>query len=1302
MLTLFALLQTNSFRQYVLRIAYRQLAETFGAQVRMRDFTLRLSGFTPTVDMYDVVVDSPPPFSRAPLLKADHISVAVKIVSLLSRELRLNDIEVDHPIIHIFVDKDGDNNLPKPEDTGQHRTSVFDIGVSQVQLIQGEFVYNDRQTSIDADLRNLQFQSTFDPIDRRYSGTLIYSDGAVRLGEMYSVAHGLNSEFEATPKGFNLKRGVLTSGRSQVEITATLEDYTKPRIQARYQATADSADLSRILKNDSLPAGTVQLEGTGQYEHQQNQPFLAALTLSGNINSKLLRISTPKSRADVHYLDGRFELHNGDLDVQDLRGRIFDGSFAGSLTIQDVAGDARARLSAAFSDLGLAGIQSMMDSPHHRRLQLRGTASGAVEATWNGPLKNLEGRSDAAIKAAIAPNPRGNKQGDVHTAPVNGEIHVQYSASNQQISFSRSYLRMPKTVLSVTGAIRDRAGLQVQFRSSDLHEVENVANLFITPPSGQPEAIGLSGAASFLGAVRGSTSNPQIVGQFSASSLSFRGSAWRTAQTQVDLSASHLILRNGSMASVDGGRINLDANLGLRNWSFSETSPMQVSFTASQLNVANIINLAGLNAPITGTVTANVSLTGSRLNPVGRGTATLSRGTIFDEPIQSLNVTFRGAGNELETNSELRMDAGVATGTIKYIPSQETYTGRIAAKGIQIDKLQGLRARSLQVTGLLNFTADGAGTLNDPNLQLVADVPQLQIRSQNQVQTLNNLQLRARIADRLADVDLRSETMDTFLRGRGRVMLDGAYDAEAVLDTSPVSLQPLLALYAPAQAQNINGYTELHATLKGPLKDRKRISAHLSIPKLEITYRNTVELAAAQPIEMDYSGGVLTIQRTTLRGANTDLEIAGAVPLDSSTPMTLNLNGNLDLQLAQMWDPDITSSGQMHFDVVSRGSRTNPDVKGQIKIANASLATAGAPLGIENGNGVLTLLNDRIEIQQFNGNVGGGVLRATGRLIYWPTLQYNVTLSGSGIRMLYPQGVREALDANLTMVGSGEGGVLRGKVSLNELSFSSNFDLANFAGQSSRISRAGAPQSVSRNLLLDISVQSANDLNLVSSKLSLQGSAALRIRGTAAEPVVLGRVNLNEGDVIFRGNRYLLLPSTIDFVNPYELQPIMNLAAETTVQEYNIHLLFRGPLDHLKTNYSSDPALPPSDIINLLVFGKTTEADEANPTPGNLGAQSIIASSVSKSVTNRIERVAGISQLSIDPVLGGNQNDPGARITVQQRVTGNLFVTFATDVTATEREVIKLEYQVSPRVAVSGVRDQNGGFALDLRIKKTW
>ena len=130
------------------------------------------------------------------------------------------------------------------------------------------------------------------------------------------------------------------------------------------------------------------------------------------------------------------------------------------------------------------------------------------------------------------------------------------------------------------------------------------------------------------------------------------------------------------------------------------------------------------------------------------------------------------------------------------------------------------------------------------------------------------------------------------------------------------------------------------------------------------------------------------------------------------------------------------------------------------------------------------------------------------------------------------------------------------------------------------------------------------------------------------------------------------------------------MAVNTTINQYDIQMHFWGPADHLHTNYSSDPALPPSDIINLIAFGKTSEAQAANPTPpGTLGAESLVASQVSSQITNRVEKLAGVSQLSIDPELGSSQQSPGARVAIQQRVTSKIFVTFSTDVTSTDSQV---------------------------------
>jgi hypothetical protein len=60
--------------------------------------------------------------------------------------------------------------------------------------------------------------------------------------------------------------------------------------------------------------------------------------------------------------------------------------------------------------------------------------------------------------------------------------------------------------------------------------------------------------------------------------------------------------------------------------------------------------------------------------------------------------------------------------------------------------------------------------------------------------------------------------------------------------------------------------------------------------------------------------------------------------------------------------------------------------------------------------------------------------------------------------------------------------------------------------------------------------------------------------------------------------------------------------------------------------------------------------------------------------------------------------ESGARAAIQQRATSNLLVTFATDITSTQRQAIQIEYKFNPKWSVSGTRNQNGGFGVEREI----
>ena len=203
---------------------------------------------------------------------------------------------------------------------------------------------------------------------------------------------------------------------------------------------------------------------------------------------------------------------------------------------------------------------------------------------------------------------------------------------------------------------------------------------------------------------------------------------------------------------------------------------------------------------------------------------------------------------------------------------------------------------------------------------------------------------------------------------------------------------------------------------------------------------------------------------------------------------------------------------------------------------------------------------------------------------------------------------------------------MNGRVLIDSLSFTQDFDLASFGDQFSTGSAPAQP-GFADTIKLAIGVQSQADLNATSSQISIAGRAALQVGGTAANPVITGRTTLTSGELFYRNVRYQLQKGVITFDDPNETHPVLNVSVGTTVEQYNLTLTMRGPLDKLTTSYVSDPPLATADIINLVARGKTTQESAAS----SQSTDSMIASQAASQVSSSVQKLAGISSLQIDP-----------------------------------------------------------------------
>ena len=534
----------------------------------------------------------------------------------------------------------------------------------------------------------------------------------------------------------------------------------------------------------------------------------------------------------------------------------------------------------------------------------------------------------------------------------------------------------------------------------------------------------------------------------------------------------------------------------MTKWSFTNTSPLQVSLDASQLDVADLARLAGQQVPVTGTLNASLKLHGTELNPEGNGNVALTNVTAYEQPVQSIKLTFLGTGDEAHGDLAVQLPTGSVQSKFSVRPKLKIYTAQLSATDIHLDKLQALKARNIDAVGVLNFNANGQGSFDNPQLDANLQIPQLVI----QKQTITALNLHMNVANHVGNAALTTSAIGTSIRANAKVNLVGDYLADASLDTQAIPLKPILAIYAPEQAADVSGETEVHATLHGPLKLQKQLEAHLSIPVLKVGYSNTIQLAAASPILVDYKNGIVNVERSAIRGTDTNLEFQGSIPVSGAGPMSLVLQGGVDLKLAQLFEPDIRTSGQIKFNINSNGAVSASDIGGEIDIVDANYASGDLPVGLSHANGVLKLTKSRLNIASFQGNVGGGTLTAQGGVAYSPNVQFDLGLAAQGIRILYPQGVREGVDANLRLAGTTENAVLGGSVNISDLSFTNAFDLNSFISQFSGGVTSPPTQGLAQNIQLNIAVRSTNNVNLVSRTLSIGGSANLQVRGTAANP----------------------------------------------------------------------------------------------------------------------------------------------------------------------------------------------------------
>jgi translocation and assembly module TamB len=460
----------------------------------------------------------------------------------------------------------------------------------------------------------------------------------------------------------------------------------------------------------------------------------------------------------------------------------------------------------------------------------------------------------------------------------------------------------------------------------------------------------------------------------------------------------------------------------------------------------------------------------------------------------------------------------------------------------------------------------------------------------------------------------------------------------------------------------------------------------------------------------------LSINNAAFTGKGTALKVNGTVDLAKNLRLEMNLTGNLDLALVSEFSRKIVAKGTGTVNADVRGTVADPQVKGLAEIRAEQFAYQGLPNSLSQVSGRFFFDEHQVNIDSLTGVSGGGQVKLNGNLGFDQSQMKSITLKieAQEVRVRFPEGMRNVVNAELSLRGSQRSQSLAGTIQIQNASFQRDYDpIAEFLKNKSSAISFPAAKDLGEHLNLDLVISADRNIRLDTNLLKLDTGADLQVKGTLANPSITGSLEASGGDLFFQGNRYRITRGRVDFLNPVRLEPIIDVEAETNVRDYRVILTLKGTADKLRADLRSDPPLATVELFSLVSSGGAG----AQPSPGSTfrpysatgrqldapgGAGTLLSEGLSMKVGSSVKRIFGLDQLLVEPrsFLYAGRRDPSARVTVGQQITRNFSATYSTSVSNNEQQVIILVYNVNDSTSIIASRDADGYFGLDVRFRK--
>jgi translocation and assembly module TamB len=866
-------------------------------------------------------------------------------------------------------------------------------------------------------------------------------------------------------------------------------------------------------------------------------------------------------------------------------------------------------------------------------------------------------------------------------SPLDAHVNAQANMEKGRVTVHQLDARADETHLKVAGNYdisSHKIAADFKFNTPDLTKVLSVFR------------IKASGKMDIHGKLGGTITEPIAHAQLQGENLEFEQVKIGDASAKIRFSQGMLSLDHGKIRN-QNSLLDISGTVRIRDpitRDILENPGLNIALKGDALFIEDFVE------GIKGKFTLNGHIFGDTAHPLGRLNLKAEHVDVYTLKVHGVQVTSELDGDRFNLDPfELVIAPGEKILLHGWISLNKDYHLRLASEGISLKNLTPLQLGDGD-TGKISFMFQGQGDFENP--QIKGEVVLNELRFNNR--PLQDERFQIEVKDRTA-----------YISGGRNFALDATYhlqthafSASAGFDNT--NLTPYLTIAAPSK---LNGSITGKIQITGNAQTPDQIKGWVGISRIEI-FSNQTELIRSRDFKAFLKDGEISIP-----GVRLDLFERGILNIKGNAKLNGDLDiiahGNIPLEIiAHFSDVFPNGAGDVLLSLYMNGNLSQPNLRGDAEIKNCGMTVPGLLQNMHDLNGRIQVTPEAVVLDNIRGMLDTGSFELFGAIdlkAYRPS-RVDLKLKAHDLPLMIPDTLETRLNAELDIRGTPKKSLVSGDIQMIEGKYYKDMrlNLAESLGKKSReqaLPASEIPWPFLKNMSLDITTRYREPFVIDNNMALLVLKPDLRIYGSVNQPLISGRAQIESGTVYFQKKEFNVKKGVFDFINPYKIEPTIDVQSEIKIREWTVFLNISGTPDNLKFTISSDPWETEENILSLLITGKTTQELIAGEGGLSRSSTQILADILAETAQKQIKDATGLDVVELEYTEAKEaEASDEVKVTVGKELSQRVTVKYGMQTkNARVIQQVITEYKFLENLLINAFQDTEGHYGGGLQFR---